>query len=171
MVAAQPDAQGDSLVAFSVEAITEGDNEEFGRWVEQRLVSTLGRKSAQGGTLGTTPSQRPTGLVPQDFVTELGKGVALGLHALSPFKHQTGAVGGWETWTPRKGTGTRTSPPLWGSPRSSGATNYRTSGRIFKQRERRVWTSAGANSWQEWHGGQGIATSPSTQASISEAQR
>jgi hypothetical protein len=48
VVAAQPDAQGDSLVAFSVEAITEEDDAEFGQWVEQRLDSTLGKKAQHG---------------------------------------------------------------------------------------------------------------------------
>jgi hypothetical protein len=105
VVAAQPDAQGDSLVAFSVEAITEGDDEEFGRWVEQQLNSTLGRKSTQGGPPGTTPSPRPAGIVPQDFATELGKGVALGLHALGPYKQQTGAGGGMGDTDTKKGYG------------------------------------------------------------------
>ena len=106
VVAAQPDAQGDSLVAFAVEAITEGDDDDFGRWVEQRLDSTLGKKPAQGETRGATPSLRPAGLVPQDFATEVGKGVALGLHALSPFKHQAGAgMGGVGETDLKKGYG------------------------------------------------------------------
>jgi hypothetical protein len=43
VVAAQHDAQGDSLVVFSVEAITEGDNAYFEQWVEQRLDGMLGK--------------------------------------------------------------------------------------------------------------------------------
>ncbi len=35
MAAAQRDAQGDSLVAFKVETITEGDDSYFKQWVEQ----------------------------------------------------------------------------------------------------------------------------------------
>ncbi len=90
MVAAQHDSQGDSLVTFAVEAITEGDNAHFGQWVEQRLDGTLGKRPTMDGTHGTTMGAKNAGMVPQTFAAELGRGVALGLHALSPFKQQAG---------------------------------------------------------------------------------
>jgi hypothetical protein len=86
VVAAQQDSQEDSLVAFSVEAITEGDDADFGQWVEQCLDGTLGKRPTPDGTRGTAPAMRAAGIVPQNFAAELGQGVALGLHALSPFK-------------------------------------------------------------------------------------
>ncbi len=94
VVAAQQDSQGESLVAFSVEAITEGDDADFEQWVEQRLDGTLGKRPTPDGTRGAAPAMRAAGIVPQNFTAELGRGVALGLHALSPFKQQTGNRGG-----------------------------------------------------------------------------
>jgi hypothetical protein len=53
VVAAQHDAQGDSL-SFSVEAITKGDDAYFGQWVEQRLDGTLGKRPLHEGRQGAT---------------------------------------------------------------------------------------------------------------------
>jgi hypothetical protein len=72
VVASQHDAQGESLVAFSVEAITEGDDAYFGQWVEQRLDGTLGRWPTQDRPQGTAPGAQNAGLVPQNFAAELG---------------------------------------------------------------------------------------------------
>ncbi len=47
IVAAQKDAQGGSLVSFTVEAITEGDDSYFKQWVEQHLNATMGVWPAQ----------------------------------------------------------------------------------------------------------------------------
>jgi hypothetical protein len=55
VVALQHDAQGESLVAFSVEAIMEGDEAYFKQWVEQCLDGTLGRRPTQDGPQGTAP--------------------------------------------------------------------------------------------------------------------
>ncbi len=49
IVASQRDAQGESLVAFLVEAITEGDDAYFSQWVEQRIDGTLGKGPTHGG--------------------------------------------------------------------------------------------------------------------------
>jgi hypothetical protein len=105
VVAAQQDSQGDSLVSFSVEAITEGGDADFGQWVEQRLDGTLGKRPTPDGTRGTAPATRAAGIVPQNFAAELGGGVALGLHALSPFKQQTGTGGGSGDADSKKGYG------------------------------------------------------------------
>jgi hypothetical protein len=72
VVAAQQDSQGDSLVSFSVEAITEGDDADFGQWVKQRLDGTLGKRPTPDGTRGTAPATRAAGIVPQNFAAELG---------------------------------------------------------------------------------------------------
>ncbi len=95
VMAAQKDQQGDSLVLFSIEAITEGDDAYFGQWMENGLNSTMGTWPAtehHTGALGAvTPPQ-----VPAHFAAELSKGVAMGLHAHGPFKtlalHQGGLV-------------------------------------------------------------------------------
>jgi hypothetical protein len=103
VVATQQDSQGDSLVSFSVEAITEGDNADFGQWVKQRLDGTLSKRPTPDGTRGTAPATRAAGIVPPNFTAELGRGVALGLHALSPFKQQTGTGGGSGDTESKKG--------------------------------------------------------------------
>jgi hypothetical protein len=105
IVEAQHDAQGDSLVSFSVEAITEGDDAYFGQWVEQRLDGTLGKRPLHEGRQGATQGGRTTGDVPPNFAVELGRGVALGLHASSPFKTQAGANGGLGETESKKGYG------------------------------------------------------------------
>jgi hypothetical protein len=85
VMAAQADQQGDSIVAFAVDAVTENDDAYFGQWVENRLNSTMGKQPAADGGMGAigvaTPAQGPA-----QFAAELGKGVAMGLHALGPFK-------------------------------------------------------------------------------------
>jgi hypothetical protein len=105
VVAAQHDSQGDSLVAFAVEAITEGDDAHFGQWVEQRLDGTLGKRPTMDGTHGTTTGAKHAGMVPQNFAAELGRGVALRLHALSPFKQQAGLGVGSGDADSKKGYG------------------------------------------------------------------
>ncbi len=94
VVAAQHDAQGDSLIAFFVEAITEGDEAYFGQWVEQRLDGTLGKRPTHDGPQGASQGGRTLGDMPQNFAAELGQGVTLGLHTLSPFKTHVGTSGG-----------------------------------------------------------------------------
>ncbi len=93
VMAAQKDQQGDSFVLFSVEAITDRDDAYFGQWMENCLDSTMGTwpaTEAHTGALGAVTAPQ----VPAHFAAELGKGVALGLHALGPLKtlalHQSG---------------------------------------------------------------------------------
>jgi hypothetical protein len=82
LMAAQQDASGDSWAACSVEAITEGEDEDLSRWLEQRLSSTLGAGLTIGSPAGATGAHAqglPSVLV--QFAVELGKGVAMGLMA------------------------------------------------------------------------------------------
>jgi hypothetical protein len=72
VMAAQHDAQGDSLVAFSEEAITEGDDAYFGQWVEQRLDGTLGKWPTHDGPQGASQGGRTLGDMPENFAAELG---------------------------------------------------------------------------------------------------
>ena len=47
IVVAQKDAQWESLVLFTVKAVTEGDDSYFKEWVEQQLNTMMGLQSAQ----------------------------------------------------------------------------------------------------------------------------
>jgi hypothetical protein len=44
VITAQWDPQGDSLVSFSIEAITEWDDAYFGQWLENQLDGTMGKR-------------------------------------------------------------------------------------------------------------------------------
>ena len=83
LLASQGNATGESLVSFSIEAITEVEDEYLGKWLEQRLDTTLGPRPLGGGTTGVTPRGGPSGPMTQaTFAADIGKGVALGLKAL-----------------------------------------------------------------------------------------
>ena len=93
MMAAQADQHGDSIVAFAVKAVMEKDDAYFGQWMENCLDGTMGKRPAahdgMGATGVATPAQGPA-----HFVAELGKGVAMGLHALGPLKSPSMTQGG-----------------------------------------------------------------------------
>jgi hypothetical protein len=93
VMAVQADKQGDSIVAFAVEAATENGDAYFGQWIENCLDGTMGKRpavdSGMGATRVATPAQGPA-----QFAAELGKGVAMGLHALGPFKPPSVTQGG-----------------------------------------------------------------------------
>ncbi len=73
---------GESFVSFAIEAITEVDDDYLGRWLEQRLDTTLGPRPQGGAPKANTPRGGASGAVPQvDFAADIGKGVALGLKA------------------------------------------------------------------------------------------
>ena len=83
LLASQGNAAGDSLVSFSIEAITEVEDEYLGRWLEQRLDTTLGPRPHGGGATGWTSRGGTTGPMTQaTLAADIGKGVALGLKAL-----------------------------------------------------------------------------------------
>jgi hypothetical protein len=101
LMVAQWDASGDSWVAFSVEAITVGEDEDLSWWLEQRLSSTLGARPTIGSPVGTTDAHAQ-GLpnVLAQFAAELGKGVAMGLTVWGPLANPTvlqGEVGDRES--------------------------------------------------------------------------
>ncbi len=83
ILASQGNTAGESLVLFSIEAITEVEDDYLGRWLEQRLDTTLGPRPRGGGTTGGTTQPGPSGPMAQTtFAADIGKGVALGLRAL-----------------------------------------------------------------------------------------
>jgi hypothetical protein len=93
VMAAQKDAQGDSLVAFKVEAIMEGDDFYFKQWVEQQLNAIMGAQLAQETRVGADlAAQSPP--VPAQFAAELSKGLALRLKLLGQLKPPTLSQGG-----------------------------------------------------------------------------
>jgi hypothetical protein len=92
VVAAQQDSQSDSLVAFSVKAITETDDTCFCQWAKNCLDGTMGVKSSM-----PAPTVMPLGgahtQVHGQFAAELGRGVALGLQAFGPLRPLVGHPG------------------------------------------------------------------------------
>jgi hypothetical protein len=91
ILASQGTASGDSLVAFSIEAITEVEDEYLGRWLEQRLDTTMGPRTRGSGPPTGAQAGGPSGPMTQaTFAADIGKGVALGLKALGgPISHGT----------------------------------------------------------------------------------
>ena len=110
VMAAQADKNRDSIVAVAVKAVTENKDPYFGQWMENRLDGTMGKRPAahdgMGATGVATPAQGPA-----HFVAELGKGVAMGLHALGPLKSPSMTQGGELTVTANRDTGKRTLRP------------------------------------------------------------
>ena len=51
LLAGQASTTGDSFVSFSIEAITEVEDEYLGRWLEQRLDTTMGPRPQGGAPL------------------------------------------------------------------------------------------------------------------------
>ena len=109
-MAAQADQQGDSIVAFAVEAVTENDDAYFGQWMENRLDGTMGKQPATDGGMRATGVATPSQGLAQ-FAVELGKGVAMDFHTLGPFKLPSTAQGGDLTATANRDTGKRTLLP------------------------------------------------------------
>jgi hypothetical protein len=105
IMAAHQDSQGDSLVSFSIKAFTEGDDAYFGQWMENRLDCTMGKRPTTKACMGA-PLTGTAAEVPAHFAAELGKGVALGLHAFGgPFKTPAMAQGGFSNADSKKGYG------------------------------------------------------------------
>ena len=59
VMAAQADQQGDSIVPFAVDAVTENNNAYFGQWVENRLNCTMGKQPTADGGMGATGVATP----------------------------------------------------------------------------------------------------------------
>jgi len=83
ILASQGNTTGESLMSFSIEAITEVEDEYLGRWLEQRLDTTMGPRQ-QGSALAVAAHQggAPGPVSQATFAADIGKGVALGLKAL-----------------------------------------------------------------------------------------
>ena len=83
LLAGQASTTGESLVSFSIEAITEVEDEYLGKWLEQRLDTTMGPRPQGGAHLSGAQRGGSSGSRPQvNFAADIGKGVALGLKAL-----------------------------------------------------------------------------------------
>jgi len=68
---------------FSIEAITEVEDDYLGRWLEQQLDTTMGPRPQGAVQAVATHREGPTGPISQaTFAANIGKGVALGLKAL-----------------------------------------------------------------------------------------
>jgi hypothetical protein len=93
VMAAQKEAQEDSLVLFTVKAVTEGDDSYFEQLVEQQLNATMGMRPMQE-TLGGMSLTAQSNSVPAQFAAELSKRLAMGLKLLGPLKSPTAAQGG-----------------------------------------------------------------------------
>ena len=65
----------------------------FGQWMENHLNGTMGKRLTADGGMGVTGVATPA-QGPAQFAAELGKGMAMGLHALGPFKSPSTAQGG-----------------------------------------------------------------------------
>ena len=82
ILAARGNANWESLVAFSIEAITEVEDDYLGTWLAQRLDTTMGT-SPQIGLETLISRGGPTGPNTQaSLAADIGKGVALDLKAL-----------------------------------------------------------------------------------------
>ena len=83
ILASQGNTSGESLMSFSIEAITEVEDDYLGRWLEQRLDTTMGPRPQGAVQAGATHREGPMGPISQaTFAADIGKGVALGLKAL-----------------------------------------------------------------------------------------
>ena len=59
VMAAQANQQGDSIVAFAVDAVTDNDDAYFGQWVKNRLNCTMGKQPIADGGMGATGVATP----------------------------------------------------------------------------------------------------------------
>jgi hypothetical protein len=104
ILAAQQDTNVNNLLGLPVYAVTEGDDDYFAKWIDQRLDATFGPRPTTGplgpaGRGGTGQVNNPT-QVSAIMVSKVGKGVALGLRAISHLQRDpTQAGGGYKTKT------------------------------------------------------------------------
>jgi hypothetical protein len=99
LLAAQRNSAGNSHLSLAVEAVTEGDDEYFVRWIDQRLDSTFGPRPSRG-PVGIT-NRDSSALAAHDhaqlsalMASEVGKGVALGLRAVGHGNREPTHMGG-----------------------------------------------------------------------------
>ena len=83
ILASQGTTAGESLVSFAIEAIMEVEDEYLGKWLEQRLGTTMGPRPQGSEPAAMAQRGGPAGPMTQaTFTADIGKGVALGLKAL-----------------------------------------------------------------------------------------
>jgi hypothetical protein len=58
VLASQGNTTGDNLMSFAIEAITEEEDEYLGKWLEQRLDTTMGPRPQGGGRTAVSGTQR-----------------------------------------------------------------------------------------------------------------
>ncbi len=106
LMALQMNTSGNSHLSLAVEAVTEGDNHYFGRWIDQRLDSTFGPRTGKGST-GHNDRGRMALIahnqaqVSAIMASEVRKGVALGLRAAGHLHRDATNIGGGEKGIPR----------------------------------------------------------------------
>jgi hypothetical protein len=99
LLAAQQDANGNSYLGVPVDAVTEGDNYYFEKWIDQRLDVVFGPRPNTGsvgttGPWGSTHPQTAPSQVSALMATKVGKGVALGLRAMCHLQRDLSQPGG-----------------------------------------------------------------------------
>jgi len=99
LLAGQQDVNGNSYLGVPVDAVTEGDDKDFERWIDQRLDSVFGPRPKIGSDgkadpWGSTVTQTPHAQMPALMATEVGKGVALGLRAMGHLQRDLSQSGG-----------------------------------------------------------------------------
>ena len=82
-----------------MDAVTEGDDDYFEKWIDQRLDSVFGPRPNIGsvgttGPWGSTHPQTAPSQMSALMVTEVGKGVALGLCAMGHLQRDLSQPGG-----------------------------------------------------------------------------
>jgi hypothetical protein len=98
-MASQMNTSGNSHLSLVVEAVTEGDDHYFVRWIDQRLDSTLGPRTGKGSTGHN--DRGAMALLAHDqaqvlaiMASEVRKGVALGLWAAGHLHRDATNIGG-----------------------------------------------------------------------------
>ena len=82
ILASQGTTAGESLVSFAIEAITEVEDEYLGKWLKQRLDTTMGPFPQGSEPAAVAQRGGPAGPMTQaTFAADIGKGVTLGLKA------------------------------------------------------------------------------------------
>ncbi len=96
VLAAQLDQNGTSLTGLPVDAVTEGDDDYFSKWIDQRLEATFGPRPSRGprGQMGGTDHIHDNNQVTAMMASEVGKGDALGLKAKGQYQREPTQVGG-----------------------------------------------------------------------------
>ena len=100
LLAAQQDANGNSHLGLPVDGVTKGGKDYFEKWIDQRLDAVFGPRPHLSGTPGTTGAwgsthpQTAHSQVSALMATEVGKGVALSLHAMGHLQRNPSQLGG-----------------------------------------------------------------------------